>query len=262
MDGKTDIDLLSEHDRYYRRIRNGSYVVILVSIPFSMLICYLLLFFIQPLNEEPSPLPLVYENFEVTIFVFILIGCSISTLLTNENRKKSKSALAGNLISLNEPRWVSIGTGSLNEVGVGCGHILTMAHPNDKQIERRIHLDFSEDLEKDNVLFLFDAECTSRGTRTNHWSMPRETHRGGYGSGGGSYGSGGGSYGYGGDSEYHGSTTYYHAELKLKSSERVFSTTEYNNWIKEGDSVDLVVQIKEITEEKCKLIILKVLNLE
>jgi hypothetical protein len=247
-----DFDILSEHEQYYRKLRKNSFIGIFITTLLSIFFSGMIFLVIEPLDGHDPPYPLLYENWNLVTMMVAISAFCLSILFTKANRKKAKSALSGNLIQLEKPRWVFGGLSSLDEVGVGHGYILTKSHPMDNNIGVHLYSEFSEDLKQNDVLFLLNAECVTIGNETKNWSMPKENFSGRSDSDGGSY-----SWG---DSEYHGSTTYYHADLKLKSTERIFSTTEYHDWIKVGDKVNIIVKISKISEEKCKLRILKIIK--
>ena len=253
MENIFEFELLSEHEQYYRNLRKSSFAWIFFTTLFSILICgWIFLLFIEPLDGHDPTFPLLYENWNMVVMMVAINVFCLSILFTKANRRKAKSALSGNLIQLEEPRWVFGGISSLDEVGVGHGYFLAKTYPSDNNIGVHIFAEFSKDLKQNDVFFLLNAECVTIGNETKYWSMPKENYSGRSDSDGGCY-----SWE---DSEYHGSTTYYNADLKVKSTERIFSTTEYHDWINVGDKVNLIVQISKISEEQCKLRILKIIN--
>ncbi len=249
MGEKADFEHLSEHDKYYlaqkSRKEYFAYAIVVGVFASTMLWTF------SDIMVDDNPNFWLYHNFEISAGSIILFCIGISRILPSKRVKKAKEALAGDLVSLDVPKWIG-------------GRILTMVHPEDVEIGEQIHLDYSEDLDPEDVFYMFNAECTSVGSHTEYWTMPTHTPGGSGNYGSESYGgSGYGGSGYGGygTSESHGSTTYYSAKLKLKSTSTIFSSTKYKRWINVGDTVDLLVQINSIKSgETCSVTILKTLN--
>jgi len=247
MGEKADFEHLSEHDKYYlaQKSRKEAFAFAIL----GGILASAMLFTFSDIMVDDNPNFWLYHNFEISAGSIILFCIGISRILPSKRVKKAKEALAGDLVSLDVPRWIG-------------GGILTMVHPEDVEIGKQIHLDYSEDLDPEDVFYMFNAECTSVGSHTEYWTMPTHTPGGSASYGDGGYGDG--DYrGYGGygTSESHGSTTYYSAKLKLKSTSTIFSGTKFKPWIKVGDTVDLLVQINSIKSgETCSVTILKTLN--
>ena len=255
MGEKADFEHLSEHDKYYlaQKSRKKDFAFAIV----GGIVASAMLWSFSDIMAIDNPNFWLHHNIEIGAGTIIVSCVGISIIWSSKRVQKAKEALAGDLVSLNAPRW----SGKLDFYPQG--FILTKVHREDIEIGKQIHSDFSEDLDPEDVFFMFRAECTSVRSHTETWSMPRENY-GRDGSGG--YGGGYGGYG---DSEYHGSTTYYYAKLKLKSTSTVFSASlDDKNWIKKGDIVDLLVAMPHAYRkidrwkpgENCSVKILKSLN--
>ena len=226
MGKKVNYEHLSEHDKYYLAQKSRK-EDLGFAIFWGLMISGILWFIVVELGNGDW-VPWLYHLYSINIEIgagTIIVSCvGISIIRSSKRVQKAKEALAGDLVSPRTPRFAQ-------------GFILTKVHREDVEIGKQIHSDFSEDLVSGDVFFMFRAECTSVGSHTVNWSMPREN----YGRDGSpDYGGGYGGYE---DREYHGSTTHYSAELKLKSTSIVFSASEYESWIKKGDIVDLLVEV-------------------
>lgn len=252
MNEDLEMDLPSEHIKYYRSLIIEGYGWMFYSLFISTSVFLLTLVMLDENNGLPDILKINDNQIEAGL-VFNIIGLISTLFLTRKNRGKAKSALSGNCIELNEPRWVSRGVGSVSKVGENNGYVLRMVHPEDEKIGYLIHKEFTENLGQKDVLWMHRVDCVSLNSTTDYWSMPKENY-------GGSGRSNGGAYSWDSDSEYHGSTTKYHVTLKLESLDIVFSNTEYRQWIKEGEHANVVVRIEEITDENYKVRVLKILN--
>ena len=225
MGEKADFEHLSVHDKYYlaQKSRKEDFAFAIVGGIFASLILWIF----SDIMADDNPNFWLHQKFILVLGPIFLCCIVISIILSSKRVQKAKEALAGDLTSLNTPRWTEKGQ----------GFILTKVHRDDVEIGKQIHSDFSEALVTGDVFFMFRAECTSVKSHTEHWTMPAHTPS--HGGGRDGYGHGG----YGGREETSGSTTYYSAELKLKSTPTVFSATEYKSWITKGEIVDLLVEV-------------------
>ena len=215
-----DFASLSQHVEYYRKRLKATYVLILGVLVVSMVLASVVVFFLEPYTEGSLPLFHWIEPTDLMVFIVAIIALELSRRNTSVERRISKAALTGDLIQLDKPRWVYMGSGSLRRVGINNGFVLAYTHPDDTEVGTELYVGFDENLVKDDVVFLSNLQCQSTHHTTKYWEM--KEHDGTVSSG---------------------STTYYHAKLTIPNSNVVFLNTQYNRWIREGDSAAGVVRL-------------------
>lgn len=218
--GAHDFASLSQHVEYYRKRLKAAYVLILGVALIAMVLASVVAFVLEPYLKTTLP-PLQWiEPTDLMVFFVAIIALELSRRNTGVERRISKAALSGDLIQLDKPRWVYMGLGSLRRVGINNGFVLAYTHPDDTEVGVELHVGFDENLVRGDVVFLSNLECQSTHHTTKYWEM--KEHDGTVSSG---------------------STTYYHAKLTIPDSNVVFLNTQYNRWIREGDSAVVVVRL-------------------
>lgn len=190
-------------------------------------------------SHSNNTLELLHEHFYILPFICCIFNLFIMLAFTQRRISTAKKALSGSLVDI-KPRW---------EVG-----ILTKVHPNDSEIGKPIHENFNNDLKSGDILFLVGARVTEVKKEEYTWTETIEPYsmryddgeRYGYGSGGG-----GASQVISGTS-IRIKTTLIHEEIK-------YSGGNFN--AKEGDILDVIVQISRISESGVSVHHLKTLSL-
>ena len=234
----------SEHVEYYTKMKKSTPDEIFWPIVIPPLV-FAISWMIYDINS-PNVTDLLQTPNLITITSFLLLLFH-SHSSYSKRVKKAKDALDGNLIQLEKPRMLF-------------DYLLTHLHPDDIEIGKIIHSEYSEKLESGDLVLLKNAICTNYSSRseTYHWEMPREEN---YRYGGMSRESDG--YGYSSyeDRYYSGTSTrtIYKAELKIPTNNIIFSCSQK---MKKGDVLTLIARLGSFDEESSiqHLTIKKTLN--
>ncbi len=237
MGEQQSLEEFSEHVEYYERLSKRNFLS--KSFFVTLIICFFAWIIESMLMTAEEYDALLTNNIIFTdnfkIFVIICFTNVVTTFyfLNSKRVNKAKEALDGNIIQLKHPRmefqWM-----------------FTHLHPDDIEIGKIIHPEYSEKLESGDLVLLRNATCTnySSSTEEYHWEMPREN----YGYGG--RGMESDRYGYGGyeDRYYSGTSTrtIHKAELKIFSNNIIFSCSQK---MKKGDSMTLIAELRTFDEE-------------
>ena len=231
MSEQKPLEEFSEHIEYYERLSKRNFLG--PSLFVTLFICFFAWIIDLSLisYEESIANDIIFtENYK--IFVIICFTSVVITLFFLDSKRvnKAKEALDGNLIQLKHPRMDS-------------QWIFTHLHPNDIEIGKIIHSEYSEKLEIGDLVLLRNATCINYSSRSEeyYWEMPREDYS--YG------GMSRESYGYGGyqDTYYGTSTrTIHKAELKIPNNNMIFSCSQK---MKKGDILTLIATLKTFDEE-------------
>ena len=231
MGEKQPLEEFSEHIEYYKSLKQTTSGEIFIPI-FSSLFVFLISWIIYDINFNTvtdTPPPLVIG---ITIISFILLLFS-SHSSYSKRVNKAKGVLDGNAIQLKKPRmWLD--------------YLFTHLHPDDIEIGKPIHLEYSEKLETGDLVLLTNAICTnySSSSEEYYWEMPREN----YGHGGMSMESERYAYSSYEDRYYSGTSTrtIHKAELKIPTNNIIFSCSQK---MKKGDVLTLIAELKTFDEE-------------
>tara|TARA_B100001113_G_scaffold332765_1_gene310051 strand:- start:144 stop:881 length:738 start_codon:yes stop_codon:yes gene_type:complete len=224
------LEEFSEHIEYYKSLKKSTPDEIFwpIVIPPLVFVISWMIYDINSLNV--TDLLQTPNLITITSFLLLLFHSHSSY---SKRVNKAKEALDGNVIQLEKPRMLF-------------DYLLTHLHPDDIEIGKIIHSEYSEKLEIGDLVLLRNATCTnySSSTEEYYWEMPREN----YGYGGMSRESDG--YRYSGfeDRYYSGTSTriIHKAELKIPTTKIIFSCSQQ---IKKGDVLTLIVELKIFDEE-------------